>query len=448
MPGQIVGGNYEIVEKIGEGGMAMVYKATQKSLNRPVAIKALHPRFCADASFIERFAAESGALATLSHANIITIIDRGSEGSVYFFVMEYVDGEDLDKKIVENRLTSADWKKVIASCRDALEYIHKRGVVHRDIKPSNILVNSDGQVKLGDFGIAHIVTGDAVAEATGSGGPIGTTHYMAPEQANDSGNVDHRADIYSLAVAFYKMMARRMPVGEFAAPSEVNNEIPVAVDAVIFQAMAPNREDRYQSAAEFCDDLLKALKDQSVSITSLFNRRSTSTSSSLYSGTDFRKGSAGSASSSEVKKSPETTRPPSAEQNRVVPSGKTLPPIHRSPSTSATGVLLRGGASAPPAEKPVGANKIIRIVTGLLFAGLVIGLGVLAIISFSSDPPDAVAPTPMDPATPLTGAISPARERELREAENLRLREQEVTNATLESDAVATPTPPPEQMER
>lgn len=290
-PGAVLANNYEILSLIGEGGMAYVYQAMQKSLNRLVAVKALHPKLSRDSEFVERFEAESGALAALSHPNIVNIIDRGREAEIYYFIMEYIDGETLDEKIIENRLTPNDWRQVIAACGDALDYIHKRGMVHRDIKPSNILVTKDGRVKIGDFGIAHIISGDRAGEAqpaSASGRQMGTTHYMAPEQIMDSTSVDHRADIYSLGVAFYKMISRQIPVGEFPAPSEVNREVPVAVDAVVYQAMAPDRDARYQSAKEFCDDLLRALREQSLNISAILKLRSASGSSSLYTGLDFK----------------------------------------------------------------------------------------------------------------------------------------------------------------
>jgi serine/threonine protein kinase len=286
-PGMLLAGNYEVLSQIGEGGMAIVYRANQKSLNRAVAVKALHPKLSRDSEFVKRFEGESGTLATLSHPNIVSIIDRGIEDEVYYFVMEFIDGESLDDKIIANKLTMNDWRHVITSCGDALDYIHRRGMVHRDIKPSNILVTSDGRVKIGDFGIAHIIAGDhSHGAAHGSSRQMGTTHYMPPEQISDPASVDHRADIYSLAVAFYKMMTRQLPVGEFPAPSEVNREIPVAVDAVIYQAMAPDRDDRYQTAKEFCDQLIRALKETSLNISAILNIKSSS--SSLYTGADFK----------------------------------------------------------------------------------------------------------------------------------------------------------------
>jgi serine/threonine protein kinase len=289
-PGHLLAGSFEIEEVIGQGGMAVVYRAIQKSLNRPVAIKALHDRFARDPEFIARFEAEAGALASLSHPNIVNIIDRGHEGHCYFFVMECVEGKTLDQLIIQNALTLADWRRVVQACCEGLEYVHRRGVVHRDIKPSNILVSTENVIKIGDFGIAHIVRGgDGANGTTEKPRAVGTAFYMAPEQISDPASVDHRADIYSLGVTFYKMLARQMPSPErFEPPSEINNSVPPAVDRVLAKAMAPNRADRYDSVRLFCDDMLKALRDTSTSIVSVLNTRRTAAGSALYTGADFR----------------------------------------------------------------------------------------------------------------------------------------------------------------
>ena len=287
--GEVLSGNFVVGEIAGEGGMAIVYRALQKSLSRTVAIKVLHSRFVKDPEFVRRFEAEAGALASLQHPNIVNIIDRGHDKGRYFFVMEYVEGETLDRKIVEDRLSFAEWRAVIAACRESLDYVHKRGVVHRDIKPSNILIDKNGHVKISDFGIAHILGGDEgeAAQITAPARAVGTANYMAPEQTADPSNVDDRADIYSLGVTFYKMLTRMLPVGAFPSPSEANHNVPVAVDEVIFQAMCPDRDDRYQTVRTFCDDLSKALKEQTVSITSVLDYRQAKSGSALYTGKDF-----------------------------------------------------------------------------------------------------------------------------------------------------------------
>ncbi|MDK2972482.1 MAG: eukaryotic-like serine/threonine-protein kinase [Candidatus Sumerlaeota bacterium] len=286
--GEVLAGNFEIEGVIGQGGMAIVYRAIQKSLSRPVAIKALHDRFARDSEFISRFEAEAGALASLSHPNIVNIIDRGHDGTCYYFVMEYVEGETLDQLIIRNALTINDWRRVVQACCEGLEYVHRRGVVHRDIKPSNILVGSENLIKIGDFGIAHIVQGEG-EDTTAKPKAIGTAHYMAPEQTSDPASVDHRADIYSLGVTFYKMLARRLPAGDdMPMPSEVNGDVPVAVDRVIAKAIEKNRDARYENVRLFCDDMMKALRDTSTSIVSMLNTRRGKAGGALYTGADFR----------------------------------------------------------------------------------------------------------------------------------------------------------------
>lgn len=459
-PGQLVGGNYEIIEQIGEGGMAIVYRAIQKSLNRSVAIKALHPRYSRDSNFVERFEAESGALAALSHPNIVTIIDRGAEGEVFYFVMEHVDGEDLDKKIIANTVKRAsDWRGVILACSEALTYCHKRGLVHRDMKPSNILVSSEGQVKIGDFGIAHIVRGDAAMEEptqSGSNRPVGTAYYMAPEQSSDPQHVDHRADIYSLAVAFYKMMTRRLPTGEFAAPSELNTDIPTAVDAVIFQALAPNREDRYQSVKEFCDELQSGLKEKSVSITSIFNYRTSPGASSLYSGDDFKVMRA--PGSGEDIKTPGTssgkTNPTTSGGLRRPKTGvlanTPLPKPKPKPKEKTSAFKKEPSTPPPPGtkvpavagknetgekkKKPAMPVKLIVVALVLVVAGAILG-AVAVYMNLQNQPP---SPDPNAPSVPITGAVSPALEREQRE----RLEREKQQEQIIESEeAKMTPAP-------
>lgn len=346
-PGMVLANSYEIESQLGEGGMAIVYRANQKSLNRPVAVKALHPKLSKDPEFVKRFEAESGVLATMSHPNVVSIIDRGMQEQIYYFVMEFIDGESLDDKIIENKLNTQHWREVINACGDALDYIHKRGMVHRDIKPSNIMITGDGRVKLADFGIAHIISGDSSMDLSTSSRQIGTTHYMAPEQISDAANVDHRADIYSLAVAFYKMMTRKMAIGEFPAPSLVNTEIPVAVDAVIYQALAPDRDERYSSVREFCDQLLRALKDTSLNISAILNVRGNT--SSLYTGVDFT----ASAPAGNTEKKPKTGSYPPSVAATAKPKMLTPAPVKGMPPTSQSGSWNKGAMNKNLTPMPI-----------------------------------------------------------------------------------------------
>ncbi|MGI8907593.1 MAG: serine/threonine-protein kinase [Candidatus Sumerlaeaceae bacterium] len=255
-PGTKLGG-FEIRRVLGRGGMATVYKAVQLSLNRPVAVKLLAPRFASNPVFVERFDREAGALATLNHPNIVNIIDKGAEeGKHFYFVMEYVEGITLDQLMHAVDLTERHYTHLITEISKALTYVHGRGIIHRDIKPSNILVDKPGNVKVSDFGIAHIAEGDAPAERFGRNATVGTTNYMAPEQAANPGAVDVRADIYSLGVTFYKMFTRQLPVGEWKPPTLLNPNLPRTVDTVLARAVQPDPADRYSTVKEFCDDLV------------------------------------------------------------------------------------------------------------------------------------------------------------------------------------------------
>ncbi|MCC6546160.1 serine/threonine protein kinase [Candidatus Sumerlaeota bacterium] len=379
-PGSTLANSYEIVNQIGEGGMAIVYRANQKSLNRPVAVKALHPKLSKDPEFVKRFEAESGVLATLSHPNVVSIIDRGIQDEVYYFVMEFIDGESLDDKIIANKLNSQLWRDIINACGDALDYIHKRGMVHRDIKPSNIMITQDGRVKLADFGITHIISGDQTVDMSTSSRQMGTTHYMAPEQISDAANVDHRADIYSLAVAFYKMLTRKMAIGEFPAPSLVNTEIPVSVDAVIYQAMAPDRDERYQSAREFCDQLLRALKDSSFNISAILNVRGNT--SSLYTGADFTNSTP--PGSGDAKKSRTGSHPPISSTQTAKPKMLTPAPVKGMPQGWNKGIANKNLTPLPISRNDRPTPQKTKSPTMIAAVIVAIILGIAALLFLGS----------------------------------------------------------------
>lgn len=266
-PGTRLGG-FEIRRVLGRGGMATVYKATQLSLNRPVAVKVLARRFSRNKTFIKRFDQEAGALAGLNHPNIVNIIDKGVVDNNYFFVMEIVEGITLDQLLHSVELTEQHYLHIIGEISKALTYVHSRGIIHRDIKPSNILVNRQGVVKVGDFGIAHIAEGGVPAERSGRMATVGTAYYMSPEQATDPGSVDQRADVYSLGVTFYKMFTRQLPAagGDSALPpTEVNPRLPKAVDAILARAMERDPSKRYQEVVQLCDALVQAFTSRGAS---------------------------------------------------------------------------------------------------------------------------------------------------------------------------------------
>ena len=225
---KLLAGRYELIEKIGEGGMAVVYKAKDRLLNRYVAIKILRPEFTQDEQFLDSFKRESQAAAGLQHPNIVSIYDVGRTGNINFIVMELVDGRPLSDFIKENGhldyKTTIDIAKQVAS---ALAIAHKHQIIHRDVKPHNIMITSDGVAKLTDFGIARAVSKATMVADTSK--IIGSVHYFSPEQARGA-YVDERSDIYSLGIVMFEMLTGRVPFdGETpveVALKHINEDVP------------------------------------------------------------------------------------------------------------------------------------------------------------------------------------------------------------------------------
>ncbi len=240
----------EILELIGQGGMGFVFKARQLKLDRLVALKILPQSLAADPAFAERFSREGRLLARLNHPNIVTVHDFGLAGGFFYLLMEFVDGVNLRQAMKAGRLTPAQALAIVPKICEALQFAHNEGILHRDIKPENILLDAKGRVKIADFGIAKLL-GESQAEGTltGTGSTLGTPNYMAPEQIEKSGDVDHRADIYSLGVVFYEMLTGGLPIGHFALPSEKSYADP-RLDDVVLRALEKDRERRTQTAAE------------------------------------------------------------------------------------------------------------------------------------------------------------------------------------------------------
>jgi serine/threonine protein kinase/ankyrin repeat protein len=245
----------EILEVLGQGGMGVVYKARQKSLDRMVALKILAVRSDAGPAFAERFAREARALASLSHPSIVTVYDFGEAGGRYFLSMEYVDGANLHELIHDGEITPGQALQLVTQICDALQFAHDSGVVHRDIKPENILVDQQGRVKIADFGLARIM-GKSTDELrlTGAGQVMGTAHYMAPEQIERPLEVDHRADIYSLGVVFYELLTGELPLGRFQPPSK-KVQVDVRIDEVVLKTLEKEPQLRYQTASEIKTDV-------------------------------------------------------------------------------------------------------------------------------------------------------------------------------------------------
>ena len=236
----------DVLECIGRGGMGVVYKARQKSLNRLVALKLLAPERVTDPQFAERFAKEAQALAALNHPNIVTVHDFGEAGGFYFLLMEFVDGVNLRQAMTAGRFTPEQALAIVPPVCEALQYAHDHGIVHRDIKPENLLLDKEGRVKIADFGIAKLL-GSEASETISQ--PVGTPRYMAPEQGSCDTRVDHRADIYSLGVVLYELLTGELPAKTLLPPSS-RVQIDVRLDEVVMRALSVQPEMRWQTAGE------------------------------------------------------------------------------------------------------------------------------------------------------------------------------------------------------
>jgi serine/threonine protein kinase/lipoprotein NlpI len=236
----------EVLACLGRGGMGVVYKARQKSLDRLVALKILAPEREKDPQFAERFAREAKALAKLSHPHIVTVYDFGQADGLFYLLMEYVDGVNLRELLRSRRLESKEALAIVPPICDALQYAHEHAVVHRDIKPENLLLDKAGQVKIADFGIARMLgKGSTPEEERG----VGTPHYVAPEQHAAPQAADHRADIYSLGVVLYEMLTGELPTGQFELPSR-KVRIDVRLDEIVLRALNREPELRFQQAGQ------------------------------------------------------------------------------------------------------------------------------------------------------------------------------------------------------
>ena len=236
----------EVLACLGRGGMGVVYKARQKSLDRLVALKILAPEREKDPQFAERFAREAQALAKLSHPHIVTVYDFGQADGLFYLLMEYVDGVNLRQLLRTRRLEPKEALAIVPPICDALQYAHDHAVVHRDIKPENLLLDKAGQVKIADFGIAKMLGGDSTPDEEQG---VGTPHYMAPEQHATPQAADHRADIYSLGVVLYEMLTGELPVGQFELPSR-KVRIDVRLDEIVLRALNREPELRFQKAGQ------------------------------------------------------------------------------------------------------------------------------------------------------------------------------------------------------
>lgn len=261
-------GQYQLIEVIGKGGMATVYRAYQPSMEREVAVKVMSPDLADEAEFITRFRREAQIIAQLQHPHILAVYDFGEQGRFVYLVMRLMMGGTLANELQGRPLPVERVILLVRQIASALDYAHGQGVIHRDLKPSNVLLDSEGNASLTDFGIAKMVIGGAVTGLTSPGSVIGTPTYMAPEQWR-SEPVDARTDVYALGVMIYQMLLGKVP---FAAetphglmyqhldqqpppPRAVDPNLPPGVEPVLLRALAKHRHDRYSSAGELAADL-------------------------------------------------------------------------------------------------------------------------------------------------------------------------------------------------
>jgi len=253
-------GDYRIEKRIGRGGMATVYRAFDEAKQRVVALKVLKKKFSSSLKALARFDREFLALESLEHPNIVRVLDKGVEGGLNYFVMEYVDGASFSRLLRYKKLTFNTKAHILLQVASSLDYAHKIGIVHRDVKPDNVLIDRTGRAKLADFGIAQITgTNLPLSSLTVASSFMGTADYMAPEQRVDAKSVDHRADIFAFGVMLYETFTGKLPLGNFPLPTKLNPELSKRMDGIILKAMQQNPSERYQSIEELADDLKREL---------------------------------------------------------------------------------------------------------------------------------------------------------------------------------------------
>ena len=263
-------GSYRILEQVGVGGMATIYKAYQPSMDRYVAIKVLPHYLATDEQFLHRFQREARAIAKLEHPHILPVFDYGEEDGITYIAMRYVEAGTLKELMAQKQISLGEISRIIAQVSSALDYAHRQGIIHRDVKPGNILIDNQGNTYLTDFGLARIM--ETSQQFTASGVSVGTPAYMSPEQGKGV-KVDHRSDIYALGVMVYEMVTGQVPyeaetplavllkhiTEPLPLPRQVKPDIPEPVELVILKALAKEPADRFQSANDVATGLETAV---------------------------------------------------------------------------------------------------------------------------------------------------------------------------------------------
>ncbi len=335
-PRTVLNDRYEITSRLGRGGMADVFLATDLLLNRPVAIKALFPEFATDPNFVERFRREAQSAANLNHPNIVSVYDWGTYQNTYFMAMEYVEGQTLaDMLRSKGQLTARQSSEIASEVAAALAFAHRNGVVHRDIKPANILIGNGGQVKVADFGIARAMNAPVEAGLTQAGAVMGTATYFSPEQAQGA-QPDPRSDLYSLGIVMYEMVAGAPPfsganpvavaykqVHDTPRPlNQIVVDIPRAYEAMVARLLAKNPDVRYANAEALRDDLARFRRGEPVQALATARAAATSTSTVPLSRVDPN-------STAAMRQAPTTTMARSDATRVMAPVDQGMPPRRR-----------------------------------------------------------------------------------------------------------------------
>ncbi|MBS3906780.1 MAG: serine/threonine protein kinase [Syntrophaceae bacterium] len=267
-------GRYEIIEELGKGSMGVVYRAYDPQIDRPVALKVLREDRMTSEAFVQRFLKEAKAIGRLSHPNIVTVFDAGEDKGTIYIAMELLEGNSLNRMAEDNRLTLKETVHLGIQIADTLDYAHRKGIVHRDVKPSNIILQSNGQIKITDFGIAHIEDPSALVQ-TQAGEILGTPAYMSPEQVL-SRPVDGRSDLFSLGIILYELCTGRRPFGgeNMAAifhaitqdhppePTQINPAISQELSQIILKCLRKMPDDRFEAGHALARALSQSLGEK------------------------------------------------------------------------------------------------------------------------------------------------------------------------------------------